>query len=391
MLSEIRDKLFGGMSDEQESKYILTVAKRILRYYGYLLWAIIGIQIYNLLYALIYTKGKLHTIPSRVYSAFYLFLILVSAIGLLMRRYLKKRLPASAKFTVRLQAFYGFLLIWWGACITAYDQRVSDNVAVYLIMVFTISVLVHMTPWQAAASFLFVQLFLLLAVPVFQSDATRLHGVKVNTVIMTLMSLFIAVYHYAIDRKRYLIEQEMMEKNRILNEVAMRDSLTGLYNRRFLNEKMDQIYQECSENQKVLTVMMIDIDFFKRYNDTFGHQQGDECLRRMTWRLLQELDQEQEYLIRYGGEEFLYVGTNLDHETAREKAEKFNKIIRALIIGPSEREPRSITISIGLFTEIPSMEKGDEKDWISCIARADSALYAAKSSGKDKWIDFSVQ
>lgn len=61
-----------------------------------------------------------------------------------------------------------------------------------------------------------------------------------------------------------------------------------------------------------------------------------------------------------------------------------------MIIGPSEEEPRNITISIGLFTEIPSMEKKDE-EWIGCIAKADSALYAAKNSGKDQWIDFSVQ
>lgn len=391
MQSNIREKLFGSMSEEQESRYILTVAERILRCDGYLLWVIIGVQAFNLLYALIYTNGKLHSVSSRVYSSLYLFLMLLSVIGLFLHRYLKKNLPAKAMLTVRLQVIYGFLLILWGACTTAYDQRVSDNVTVYLIVAFTVSVLVYMTPGQAAVSFVTVQIFLFLAIPAFQTDSTRLHGVLLNTVVMTLLSFLIAVYRYSNYRKGYLIHQEMLEKNRILNEAANHDSLTGLYNRRFLNGQMDEIYRYCARNQRTMTIMMMDIDSFKNYNDTYGHQQGDECLRRMTWRLLQEMDPKQEYLIRYGGEEFLYVGTNLDHKTAQEKAEEFTKVIRDLIIGPSEKDPRNITISIGLFTEIPSMEMAEDKEWINSVARADSALYEAKNSGKDQWIDFSVQ
>lgn len=390
MLLEIEEKLFGVMTEEQKSNYTLMIAERILRYDGYILWAMIGIQIYNLLYVFVHTKGKLNTVPSKVYSLFYLGLLFLSVLGLFLRRYLKKHMPEKARLVVRLQSLYGFLLLLWGACITAYDQRASDNATVYLVMSFTISLMVYLTPKQAAALFTVPQLFLFLAIPVFQEDPTRLHGVMINTVVMTLMSFMIAMYRYVSERKSYLIQQEVLEKNRILNEAATHDSLTGLYNRRFLNENIDRIYHYCARNQKMLTVMMMDIDSFKQYNDTYGHQQGDECLRRMAWCLLQELDLDQEYLIRYGGEEFLYIGTSLDHEMAREKAEKFNRIVRALIIGPSEEEPRNITISIGLFTEIPSMEKKDE-EWIGCIAKADSALYAAKNSGKDQWIDFSVQ
>lgn len=81
-----------------------------------------------------------------------------------------------------------------------------------------------------------------------------------------------------------------------------------------------------------------------------GNPQGDEFLRRITWRIHNTLDEEYEYLIRYGGEEFLYIGIGIDESTAEGKTQYFNKIIRELVIGPSDREPMGITISIGSYT-----------------------------------------
>lgn len=279
--------------------------------------------------------GKLHTISSRVYTVFYITLLLISTGGLILIKYLKRDLSGRAEHTVRLQVLYGFFLI-----------------------------MLH------------------LMLPVFQPVPTDNHGNNTNITVMTLMSLFICIYRYISGRKHYLDQQVIMEQNRRLADEASKDSLTRLWNRRFFDQKMDELYHHCKETGTVMTAMMIDIDHFKVYNDTYGHQQGDECLRRMAWRLKQELDEKNEYLIRYGGEEFLYIGIGLDRQTAINKATHFNKVIRELIIGPSDQDPRSITISIGICCRCPA--KGDQ--WTDYIGEADKALYTAKNNGRDNWV-----
>lgn len=381
-METVRDKITCPMTPEQEKGFTLLCAENILRYNGYFLICIIGIQIYNLIYTFAYTGGKLHTAASRVYTVFYAVLLLVSVVGLILKNYLKKNLPERGKCTVRLQVLYGFLLMVWGTCVTVYDQRVSSGISVYLIVALTVALLVYFTPVQAMVTYGFFLLVMYLAMPLFQKVPKDNYGNYVNMTIMTLMSVLICIYRYTLDRKHYLAQEIIMEQNIRLAEAASHDSLTRLRNRRFLDEKIGELYQKCAEDRIAITVMMIDIDHFKNYNDTYGHQQGDECLRRMAWRLEQELDEENEYLIRYGGEEFLYIGLGVNKERAIEKGKQFNKVVQDLIIGPSEQERRSITISIGICSTFPN----EAAQWKECVAEADKALYEAKNTGRNKWV-----
>lgn len=381
-MAVIREKIFYSMTPEQEKGYTLVCAERILRSNGYFLLMIIGIQLYNLIYTLAYTGGKLRSTPSRVYTVFYAVLLLASVTGLALRGYLRKKLPDLAACTVRLQVLYGILLMVWGSCVTIYDQRVSDRISVYLIISLTVAMVVYFNPLQAAAVYGFFLAALYLMLPTFQKAPKDNYGSCVNMVVTTLMSVLICTYRYASDRKHFLDQQIILEQNRRLADIAAHDTLTRLRNRRFLEEEMDALYRQCGQDGLVMTVMMIDIDYFKKYNDTYGHRQGDECLRRMAWRLEQELDEGKEYLIRYGGEEFLYVGIGVEKQAAAEKAERFNRVIRELVIGPSDLDPRNITISIGICSRFPA----DGGAWADYIEEADQALYRAKGSGRDRWI-----
>lgn len=151
---------------------------------------------------------------------------------------------------------------------------------------------------------------------------------------------------------------------------------------------MDTLYEQYCNKKIPVTFMMIDIDSFKEYNDQYGHLQGDECLRRLSWRLEKEMKKDQEYLIRYGGEEFLYIGFGKDEQAAESKGRYFNEITRNLIIGPSEQEAMKVTISIGSYT-MDWGEAAKDQDWTDCIHEADKALYLAKDSGKDKFVSIS--
>ena len=379
------NKLQISMTAEQEEGYISTLAYHILRYNRFFLYIIIGIQLYNIGYVFLYTKGKFHTVPSRVYTILYSILLLASLGALFAINYFKKQISYNAQKIIRFQAFYGIILLLWSACITVYDQRTSENISVYLIVSLTVAVMIYFTPTQVILIYGILQFALFGLLPVFKDPAKGSYGENLNLTIMTLMSVLICLYHYYYDRKNYLNQQLIKEKNSQLEYLANQDSLTGLWNRRFLEGEVDSLYQQCLNEKIPVTFMMIDIDNFKIYNDNLGHLQGDECLRRISWRIRKELDKEHEYLIRYGGEEFLYIGIGIDKASAEKKGFYFNEIVRELIIGPSKHEAMGITISIGSYTTTWSGTTKSQA-WTDCIKEADQALYMAKNSGKDKCI-----
>ncbi len=383
----LMNKLRMPMTDEQERGYVSTCAKRILHYERIFLLIIMAFQLYNIVYTLLYTKGRLHTVPSRVYMVLYTILLLVSLGNFFLTSHLKKQFPDNARKVVYFQIFYGIFLMLWGVSVTVYDQRVSENISVYLIISLTVAVLVYFTPIQAILTYGAFQFILFWLLPIFKNSTKDSYGENVNLTVMSLMCILISIYRYYYDRKHYLYQQIIIEKNSHLKYLANRDTLTGLRNRRFLEDEMDSLYQRCLRGKIPMTFMMLDIDSFKNYNDQFGHPQGDECLRRIAWRLNNELNGEHEYLIRYGGEEFLYIGMGIDKQAAERKGQHFNKIIRELVIGPSDREPMGITISIGSYTMVCD-ESAETQEWTSCINEADKALYMAKNSGKDKCVCF---
>ncbi len=373
------------MTDEQEKGYIEVRAKHILRYESKALFFIMGFQVYNIAYALIYTHGRLHTLSSRVYTVLYATALLVSLGCFFLTVHLKKKCPDNARKVLCFQFFYAVFLLVWGACVTIYDQRVSENLSVYLIISLTVAMLVYFTPIQAVLVYGILQILLFWLLPVFKNSDKDSYGVNVNLVVMTLICIIISIYRYFYDRKHYLYQQLIIEKNSQLKYMANRDSLTGLRNRRFLENEMDSLYRRCREEKLPVTFMMLDIDSFKAYNDQFGHLQGDECLRRIAWRMNRALDENCEYLLRYGGEEFLYVGIGVDLAAAESKGRHFNQMIRELVIGPSDSEPMGITVSIGSYT-VNGGEQEEYPDWEDGIHQADKALYVAKTSGKDKCV-----
>lgn len=381
-MREVLKKMFCPMSPEQEKGYALFCSRRILKYNGYFLYMILVIQIYNIGYTLLYTGGRLHTTASRVYFTMYLILLLATVAGIFLIRYIKKNSAAHEIQALLFQKIFAVFLLLWSAGITIYDQRVSQNISVYLIAALTIAVIVYFTPLQTVILYGSLLILMLVMLPVLQREPVDNYGSYVNIIIMTAMAVFICIYRYFLERQRYLDQETIVEQNRLLLDHATRDALTRLRNRRFLEENIEELHRQCVTENSYMTIMMIDIDHFKRYNDSYGHQQGDECLRRVAWRLEQELDQESEYMIRYGGEEFLYIGIGIDKKSALEKGKLFNQVIRDLVIGFSDEDSRRITVSVGIYSGCPAQGL----PWESYISHADQALYQAKNTGRDKCV-----
>ena len=160
------------------------------------------------------------------------------------------------------------------------------------------------------------------------------------------------------------------------------DPLTGIYNRRFFDESLSRIIKSLSRSGSELSLMMIDIDFFKNYNDTYGHSEGDKCLITIAETLANTLTRNDDYVARYGGEEFVVVLPNTGEEGARMMAEKLLENVRSCNIPhESSSVAKYVTISIGVMTGI--VEHTRCKD--DYLRHADAMLYESKRNGRDRY------
>ena len=170
-------------------------------------------------------------------------------------------------------------------------------------------------------------------------------------------------------------------QNRELSELSNQDALTGIANRRHLDEVLNRTWRQCARTRSLLSVLMIDIDYFKLYNDRYGHPAGDQVLIKVAQTFQHNLHRATDYLARYGGEEFCAILTDTDAESARSVAERLRNEIYKLGI-PSEVSKCAdvVTVSIGIASFIPD-SKVVEMD---IVKAADEALYRAKEQGRNR-------
>ena len=167
--------------------------------------------------------------------------------------------------------------------------------------------------------------------------------------------------------------------NTTLTRLVELDGLTGIANRRRLDRKLAEETARCARNQLPLSVVLIDIDHFKRFNDTYGHLAGDECLKQVGQALERGVHRPADLVARYGGEEFCVVLPETDPDGAMRIAERLRAAIAALVLQTPHGETR-VTGSIGVACEIPSLGVKSE----SLLTKADAALYQAKEDGRNR-------
>ncbi len=172
---------------------------------------------------------------------------------------------------------------------------------------------------------------------------------------------------------------ELEIANQRLEELTFTDGLTGIRNRRFLNRALEREFARAKREKLPLSLLLIDIDHFKQFNDKYGHLVGDDCLRTVAGRIEETALRENDIVARYGGEEFCVLLPNTDQAGSQQVAEMIRKRVceAGFQVG---QQPVVITVSIGLTTCIP--ERHHEIDQF--VAAADSALYASKRNGRNQ-------
>lgn len=176
------------------------------------------------------------------------------------------------------------------------------------------------------------------------------------------------------------IEKELQEANRKLTLFSYQDGLTGVFNRRYFNEMMEVEFRRAIRESIPLSVILFDIDFFKSFNDTYGHYKGDKCLQKIAKAAQKVIKRPGDFVARYGGEEFAVVLPNTHESGAVKVAEDIRQAILDLKIH-HKNSPicKYVTISLGVATRMPS--RGE--NYRHLVQMADKALYAAKEKSRN--------
>ncbi|WP_244906760.1 sensor domain-containing diguanylate cyclase [Neobacillus soli] len=181
------------------------------------------------------------------------------------------------------------------------------------------------------------------------------------------------------DRK--LTQQKLQEANELLNRLSYMDGLTGIANRRYFDETLEKEWTNCLSSNSPLTLMMFDIDYFKKYNDTYGHLTGDFCLQLIAQTIKDQITGNSDFTFyRYGGEEFALILPSTIISDGIKVAQHIQETIQSLHIPHSSSEiADNVTLSIGLGTIVPTSSTKPQ----ALIQRADSALYLSKTKGRN--------
>jgi diguanylate cyclase (GGDEF)-like protein len=176
-------------------------------------------------------------------------------------------------------------------------------------------------------------------------------------------------------------QKELAAANKILERLSTLDGLTGIPNRRRFDEALNAEWRRSIRHSTSISLIMLDIDFFKLYNDSYGHQGGDDCLKQVAKCLEETAKRDTDIVARYGGEEFAIVLPETGEKAAFDMAEAVRaRIDSENIPHKSSKVADHVTISVGVATWLP--EKSSKVDML--LAAADEALYKSKETGRNQ-------
>ncbi len=327
-------------------------------------------------------KGSIHLTLAAVVSRFTLIIFLVVFL-------IATRCPHTEVFfqhRVWDAAFVGISLAW----VSLFNGTllvVRPGIEPYLIAVFTIAAFLLQGALRSALTFgLGLSLFSLSVVGSHQ-DHRLLLSALVNGFIATLLAIIISRVTFVVRLREfrndaYIVEQkrELMESNERLQRLSFVDPLTNIANRRFLEMSISREWKLHARSGFQMSVLMIDIDWFKSFNDTYGHLAGDECLRRVAAALENTVRRPTDLVTRYGGEEFCVLLPMTQKEGAICIVKRMMRAISGLDIPHRGSPLGSVTVSMGIASCMPDHVRGFD----DLLHSADTALYDAKMAGKNR-------
>jgi len=303
---------------------------------------------------------------------------------------------------------YITLIMSWGSVISLMDQKLYGQLIAFMVIMIASSVLYILDNKKILIPYFFSVLIILIFLPSFQSSKDILIGHYVNLctfIIISWIASRIFFQNYVNDfnnkillqRSKAMLEKEIEENKDINNKLAVAnfqlknlaliDELTGIPNRRGFRNYIDIAFDSYVNEDSLLSVIIIDIDFFKNFNDNYGHEEGDKALISVAKQIDSVVKNSMEFFCRWGGEEFIYSVFNLAKEDVIILAETIRlKVCELKIPNEFSKVSDNISVSIGTCT----IKITGKDDVSKVINLADKALYLAKNSGRNCVKNFSV-
>ncbi|MBK6998473.1 MAG: diguanylate cyclase [Rhodoferax sp.] len=189
-----------------------------------------------------------------------------------------------------------------------------------------------------------------------------------------------ALLYQSLETKVQERTQELAQANAHLHRLSLTDALTGIANRRHFDEALQTEWRRAARSGQMLALAMIDVDWFKRYNDHYGHQRGDACLKAVAQVLGSCSRRVADLVARYGGEEFAFIAPETERGAMQAVAEEIRRAVEAMAMAHSQSLFGHVTVSIGVACMVPAPHLGPE----NLIQAADAALYRAKEAGRNQ-------
>ena len=352
------------------------------------------IELIIIISSLIFKKGIRNEKDVYYYIMYMIFVAVVLfffIVMIKMAQHPKLGIPACL-ITYSFSAF----MLAWNMGISLLD----GNMISYIIALMAISIIAIFKPLARFIIYISVHLTYCICLFIFEESNDLIFVAMINTTIALIVSWLAGYIVYKSHAENFSSQKEVEEQssklealntelealngelntvNKKLEYLSQTDGLTGTYNRRMFDEISNSFWEECRDICSSLAVIMIDIDHFKLFNDTYGHQEGDECLKSIVSKIKEVIPQES-VLARYGGEEFAILVQNCSIDDALDLAEDIRtKVARLKIPHENSQVKPYVTLSLGVYCENPGSNTIAE-----FIGFADKALYKAKKGGRDR-------
>ncbi|HEY5523765.1 MAG TPA: GGDEF domain-containing protein [Clostridium sp.] len=384
------------IKNKLDKNFETELAKRNMVTAKIMMTFVIIFQVCDIMYT-IFKKKNIYTFPNYAYMTLYISLFIATAIILLVGIKLSKNIEINAKKILILSIIYSGLILIWGTGITLLDLRNSAQIIVYITVVIGITATIYIKP-NIAIIILSMNYLILLALiikidtifPNYELVKIDHQGLYINITIFTIIGIVVSIVRYinkcedfrnrliivSQNRKLNEMNNELNRLNGYLGSISKIDYLSKLNNRWCLDETMQEQLEICIENNTSLAVLMIDIDDFKKLNDSCGHEVGDNGIKMVSSIIKKYSEEFSLSSFRYGGEEFLILMPDFSEKDAYRVA---NDIRQDICRSEIKDTDINLTVSGGLHCCTPSINE----EYAEFIVKSDRALYKAKEKGKN--------
>lgn len=316
----------------------------------------------------------------------YIVIIVFLSFYLLALIYFGKKVRIRNMTFLRIFLITGMMLVLvWAVFLILFEHKGGFLPSAYILIMMSIAMIPYLGFWEISAILIPSQTLItiyMLSTNMFSSAVSL--KILFDSWSFCIISILISTLFYSFKISSFCKDIKLMDQNDQLKLHSEVDALTGIYNRRKMDEVLEDEWQRSSRSQKPLSFLIIDLDHFKKYNDTYGHPKGDLCLRKAATIMNKSLKRSTDSIFRYGGEEFAVILPFTSMDAAMLVGDKLRKNIENARIDHKQSKTGFLTISIGISSDIGSYEKAAK----SICLEADKALYAAKKSGRNKVISY---